>query len=98
MCFYPCLISVLFTGPSLPVINFYRKFLPLVCVFIFPAWQQTPGIVYTCTIAWILTKLIKKYGNIYLLVISTLAYTIHWKDNAMCSVVSQICSCKTMHL
>ena len=32
MCFHPCLAPLLFTGPSLHVINFCRKFLLLVPV------------------------------------------------------------------
>ena len=51
MCFHPCLklVTVLFTGLSILLLNFWRKFLPLVYLLSsqLAAWQETSKALYT---------------------------------------------------
>ena len=51
LCFHPCLVSTLFTGLSLLVVNFYRKnFTSSLSSFFLAAWQQTHKAVYKVVI------------------------------------------------
>ena len=82
MCYYPYLVSVLFTGPSLLVLNFYGKvFSPSLCSFL-AAWQETHEEVQLYVIH---------------VVILIIVQTIYRKNTAMCSVASQLCLMQTTH-
>ena len=60
LCFHSCFVSVLFTGPSLLVVNFYTNFYPLFLMFFCHLTANSLQYASMCILAKLINKYIRK--------------------------------------